>query len=67
MGGKADFEKNPITSCVLGLLLIDGLRGVWFDNGKLEIIMNKHLAGDRDVFACQEELIEAGFDEYAQL
>lgn len=30
-------------------------------------IINKHLKGDRDVFACQEELIEAGYDEFAQL
>lgn len=67
IGGKADFEKNPITSCVLGLLLIDGLKIVCLDNVRLDIIMNTHLAGDRDIFACQEELIEAGLDEYAQL
>lgn len=67
IGGYADFERNPITSHVLGLLLIDGLMKVFLDNKKVEEIINKHLAGDRDVFACQEELIENGFDEYAQL
>jgi hypothetical protein len=28
IGGKANFNNNPITSHVLGLLLIDGLDGV---------------------------------------
>ena len=62
------FEKNPIKSHVLGLLLIDGLTKIWFDdNWPLVRIINKHLEGDRDVFACQEELIEAGFEDFAQL
>jgi len=30
-------------------------------------ILNKHLQGDRDVLACQEELISAGFKEFAKL
>jgi len=37
------------------------------DNKPLEKIMNKHLAGDRDIMDCQEEMIEAGFEEYARL
>lgn len=70
IGGFADFRKNPITSCVLGLLLIDGLTEVYLENKKekkVQNILNKHLKGDRDVFACQEELIEAGFEDFAQL
>lgn len=75
IGRNAYFQDNPIKSHVLGLLLIDGLKRIWFVNSynkenklfKVEEIINKHLAGDRDIFACQEELIEAGFDEYAQL
>ncbi len=67
IGDGADFTKNPIKSHVLGLLLIDGLEQVWFNNKKVQSIINKHLKGDRDVFECQEELIEAGLDEYAQL
>lgn len=62
-----DLDWNPITSHVLGLLLIDGLEKVFMDNTDVQKIINKHLASGQDVFACQEELIEAGFDEYAQL
>ena len=67
IGGRANFTFNPIKSHVLGLLLIDGLKNVLFSNKKVEAIINKHLAADRDVFACQEELIEAGLEEFAQL
>ncbi len=67
IGLCANFEFNPITSCVLGLLLIDGLEKVYLDTNGVEDIINKHLKGDRDVFACQEELIEAGYEEFAQL
>ncbi len=68
MNGAANFSGNPIETHVLGLLLIDGLEKVWFDdNWPLVRIINKHLEGERDVFACQEELIENGFEEYAQL
>ena len=67
IGGIATFNDNPIISHVLGLLLIDGLKEVFLDNKKVHVIINKHLNGDRDVFACQEELIENGFEDFAQL
>ena len=76
IGGSANFIHNPIKSHVLGLLLIDGLEEVSFESfsissnatrHKMNHIINKHLKNGRDVFACQEELIEAGLDEYAQL
>jgi hypothetical protein len=67
IGNVADFRWNPITSHVLGLLLIDGLKVCFLDNTKVEVIINKHLKGERDVFACQEELIENGFEDFAQL
>ena len=67
IGNVADFRWNPITSHVLGLLLIDGLKECFLDNTKVEVIINKHLKGERDVFACQEELIENGFEDFAQL
>lgn len=76
IGGSANFIRNPIKSHVLGLLLINGLDEVAFESfapwankprQQMNEIINKHLKNGRDVFACQEELIEAGFDEYAQL
>jgi hypothetical protein len=67
-GAGADFRENPIKSHVLGVLRIKGLYGgVALDNKDVSDILNKHLDGDRDIFACQEELIEAGFPEFAQL
>jgi hypothetical protein len=67
IGVGAYFGKNPITSHVLGLMLIEDLQFVEFDNKQLQNIINKHLKEGRDVFECQNELMEAGLDEYAQL
>lgn len=67
IGGMANFGVNPIKSHILGLLLIDGLNYVNLENSKVQAIINGHLKHGRDVFACQEELIENGFDEFAQL
>jgi hypothetical protein len=67
ISGAADFEDNPIKSHVLGLLKIDGLRGVWLSNKKLQFVLNKHLTNGRDIFACQEELIEEGLEAFAKL
>jgi len=61
-----NFEDNPIKSSVLGLVKIKGLTNVIFDNKKLEKIMNKYLPLG-DIFDCQEELIEAGLEEFAEL
>jgi len=33
----------------------------------LDNIINKHLSGDKDIMECQEELIDAGLEEYAHL
>lgn len=63
----ASFTNNQIRSSVLGLLLIDGLQDVYLDNKKVEAIINKYLKGDKDVDACKKELIENGFDDFAQL
>lgn len=65
--GTANFEDNPIKSHVLGLLKINGLTRVWLDNKTLQWILNKHLANNRDIFACQEELIEEGLETFAKL
>ncbi len=67
ISGSAEFRHNPIKSHILGLIMIDGLKTVLLDSWELQSIINKHLSGNRDVFACQEELIEAGFEEFAQL
>ena len=67
IGNAAEFAGNPIKSHVLGLLKISGLKTVTLNNTQVQEIINRHLQGVRDIFACQEELIEAGFEEYAKL
>lgn len=59
---------NPIKSHVLGLLLIKGLDNVEIDNAEVNDILLKYLHTDRKgMIECQNELIEAGYEEYAQL
>ena len=67
LNGTANFNGNDITSNVLGVMRIKGLVSVFFDNKEVSAIINDHLKKDRDIFACQEELINAGFEEYAKL
>lgn len=70
MTRQAHFDGNPIKSHVLGLLLIKNLYIVSLDNDKINRIINSYLPntrGNEAVYECQEELIDAGYDEYAQL
>jgi hypothetical protein len=78
INGTADFSINPIKSHVLGLLKIEGLKYIKFvtfgytdkELDSVAKIINKYLSGDRDamaVMSCQDELMDAGFEEYAQL
>jgi hypothetical protein len=66
-------SNNPIKSHVLGVMLIENIKYIILStdrNNKLqtiENIINSHLKTDRDVFICQDNLIKAGFAEYAQL
>ena len=60
--------SNPLKSNVLGLLLIKGLKRVLLDNMQVQNILNKHLGKGRvGMLQAQEELIEAGLEEFAQL
>lgn len=66
--GLFDVSYGKLKSNVLGVLLIDGVKEVYFDNKEVTEIINKHLrGGNRDILDCQSELIEAGLEEYAQL
>jgi hypothetical protein len=79
-GGIFYLYNNLIKSNILGLLLIKGLREVVVDDDEdgtethamfeaLEIV-NSHLPnteGKAGMIKCQNELIDAGLEEYAQL
>ena len=66
--GKFYAIKNPIKSHVLGLLLIKGVTEVRLDNKQVKEILNSHLGkGRAGMLMAQEELIEAGLEEFAQL
>lgn len=66
IGGGAHFRDVPIKMNILGLLKIKGLQYVIIDNKEVERIINKYLP-EGDLFACQQELIDAGFEAFAQL
>ena len=59
-------NNNPIKSHILGVLKIKNLQMIEIDNKKVQDIVNKYLPAG-DILECQQELIEAGFEEYAQL
>jgi hypothetical protein len=70
--GKLWAYKTPIKSHVLGVMLIENIESVKLSIicsklQTIEQIINTHLNTDRDVFICQDNLIKAGFAEYAQL
>jgi hypothetical protein len=66
MDGDFYATQNPIKTHVLGLLKIKGCKKVVLDNKEVAKILNKYLP-EGDLFDCQEELIDAGFEEFAQL
>jgi len=70
MNGTFYAHVNPITSHVIGLLLIPGCKEVRLDNEQVQDILNRHLEspfGNRRFLDCQSELLDAGLDEFAKL
>jgi hypothetical protein len=62
-------QCEHISGGVLSLLKMTDVTEVYLEGtncGWMEIVQ-KHLDGDGDILECQEELIEAGFKEYAKL
>lgn len=71
VGGHLSVMNNPIKSHVLGVLLIEDLEYFYMSNKTASAIINKYLhylgKGRHGVIDCQNELIEAGLESYAQL
>lgn len=63
------FRDSVITSCVLGLLQIEGLMpgAINFKPMAACNIVRKYIGKKNSIFECQQELIDAGFEELAQL
>lgn len=67
INGGFHHSGNPIKSHVLGLLLIDGLNEVTGHHNWSKIL-NRYLGkGRKGMLDCQNELIDMGLEEYAQL
>lgn len=62
-----DLRGNPVSSSVLSVFKITGLKNVALDNSKVANIVNEHLETGKDIFDCQEALIDAGLQEFAKL
>lgn len=62
---------NNISSGGLGILYIQGLKDISiatpYGEASPTLIFEKYLEHPERIFECQEELIEAGFEAYAQL
>ena len=68
VNGIFDARDNPIKSHVLGLLLIKGITAIEISNLQVQDILNEHLEkGRAGMLMAQEELIELGYEEFAQL
>ena len=76
MNGKFVCYDNPITSHILGVLLINGCSALQIDDRgaepyySVEKIINKYLPnkeGRKGLLKCKGELVDAGFDTFAQL
>lgn len=69
--GEIICDMNRIQGNVLGVFNIKGLKRIIGDvpSPQWVKIVNKHLASGNDgaVYDCQEELIDAGLEEYAKL
>lgn len=69
--GGLILDNNPIKSHMLGVLLIEKLSYVRMKhNSAVENIINKYLPNNRGndaIIDCQNDLLDAGLDEYAQL
>jgi hypothetical protein len=65
---------SSVKSSVLSLLKIKNLEFVGYNDANVNVdfieamkIINEHLNGSRRINKCKEELIEAGYKEYAKL
>lgn len=70
MDGQFWAHNTQIKSHVLGLLLIKGCTGVTLDNKEVQDILNKYLPntrGNKGLFECQSELLDADLEDYAEL
>jgi hypothetical protein len=70
MDGTFNAYGNPITSHVLGILLIEGCSKLRIDKTRVQDIINSYLPnkeGRKGLMKCKAELVDAGFEAYAQL
>lgn len=67
IGGELFVNDNAIRSHVLGVLRIKGLKRVIMDNKYVQNILNKYIAHQGDILDCQQEIIDKGFEDFAQL
>ena len=67
INGMMNLRGNPIESGGIGLIMIDGLTKIISDLPAFRIIEKYLGQGKKGLLLCQDELIEAGYEEYAKL
>jgi hypothetical protein len=67
INGRLYITDTPIKSGGIGLILIEGLTKIYSNLPAFKII-NRYLGqGKKGLLRCQEELVDAGYEEYAKL
>lgn len=64
---KLDLKDNPIKSGVLSLMRIKDLQSAALSIPKLSEIINTALRDRTDILEVQDQLLDAGFEEFAKL
>lgn len=68
INGIFDFGFNPIVSGGLGILLVKGITSLSFNKSTEPfILIAKYLRKTDQIYECQAELIENGYEEFTQL
>jgi hypothetical protein len=67
IGGGFYCNSNPIKSGGIGLILIEGLTQIGADPPAFKIIRKYLGQGKKGLLRCQDELIDAGYEEFARL
>ena len=69
INGAVSVSNTDVKSHVLGLLMIEGITELFIEEDEVADIIHDYLGSHNNperILECQEELIDAGFEEYAQ-
>lgn len=66
LNGKWSISREYVGP-IMSTILIPGIQEVLTFTKEMDEILNRHLKGDKDILDLQEELVQAGYKEFAKL